>query len=486
MSFEQDKRSLYERRRNILYLMANYLSIVGLEQTRRTLLDETHLTEEFLVCDNIDLDTIYQEYCSYYQLKFGKQPHVVKKNELYALQAPLAQPQRKQSGYKKRQQPAMKPMPLTPCRPEPEAENEIKDLGSRIVVSQLSTSPHLATSNNCAEPVIKPEKPVENSHTIAVKEQNVKPFIRLHENFTSEWKDFADIVCRDLIKKDLHHRWNQVKGLDTAIKLLKESVITPLQYPQLFVGLAKPWRCVLLHGPPGTGKTLLAKTLCSETRDSITFFNVTSATLISKWRGESEKLIRVLYDVARFYAPSIIFIDEFDGLASRRDSVGEHEASKRFKNEFLTLVDGLDSGTDEERVFLLASTNMPWEIDPAFLRRFEKKILVDVPGADGRQAIINDLLPVTNRWDPEQLNELVGMSENFTGDEIRIACKEASMMLIRDKIRDGPGSLTPSVSSVTDVVKFSQLKAALGQIKPASHGSIQKHRDWNRKYGNHS
>lgn len=232
-----------------------------------------------------------------------------------------------------------------------------------------------------------------------------------------------------------------MKGLDLPIKLLKESVITPLQYPELFVGLTKPWRCILLHGPPGTGKTMLARTLCSETRDSITFFNATASTLISKWRGESEKLIRVLYDVARFYAPSIIFIDEFDGLASRRDSIGEHEASKRFKNEFLALIDGLDSGSDEERVFLLGSTNIPWDIDPAFLRRFEKKILIDVPDAEGRKAIMYGLLPFATDWDQERMDELVVLTENFTGDEIRIACKEASMMMIRDKIERNSGKL---------------------------------------------
>ncbi|XP_058824141.1 katanin p60 ATPase-containing subunit A-like 2 [Topomyia yanbarensis] len=484
MSFEQDKRSLYERRRNILYLMANYLSIMGLEQSRQTLIDETHLTDEFQVCDNIDLDTIYQEYCSYYQLKFGKQPHVVKKNETYTMQPPPAQPQRKPSGNRRRVQPTVKPLPMVPCRVEPEADREVRELGSKMTVSQLAI-PRLAQQNNIIEPTAKAVKPVENGHSSAVK-YNVRPLIRLHENYSSEWKDFADIVCRDLMKKDLHHRWSQVKGLDTAIKLLKESVVTPLQYPQLFVGLTRPWRCVLLHGPPGTGKTLLARTLCSETQESITFFNATSATLISKWRGESEKLIRVLYDVARFYAPSIIFIDEFDGLASRRDSAGEHEASKRFKNEFLTLVDGLDSGADDERVFLLASTNLPWEIDPAFLRRFEKKILVDVPCAEGRKAIINDLLPVSNEWNAEQLDELVEMTDNFTGDEIRIACKEASMMLIRNKIEDSAGSSPACSSADPDTVQFDQLKTALEQIKPASYDLIHKHREWNRKYGNHS
>ncbi|XP_065079528.1 katanin p60 ATPase-containing subunit A-like 2 [Ochlerotatus camptorhynchus] len=484
MSFEQDKRSLYERRRNILYLVSHYFSIMGLNQSRQALLDETHLTEEFEVCDNIDLDTIYQEYCSYYSLKFGKQPRIIKKNEAYSLQPPPALPQRKQSAYKKRVHPTVKPQPLSP-RGEPEPECEVKNLGNNLTVSQL-VNPNLAspskTKNNSGATAKLHENDTSNS---AVLVPNLRPFIRLHENFTSEWKELADAVCRDLIKKDLQQRWHQVKGLDLPIKLLKESVITPLQFPDLFVGLTKPWRCILLHGPPGTGKTMLARTLCSESLDSITFFNATASTLISKWRGESEKLIRVLYDVARFYAPSIIFIDEFDGLASRRDSIGEHEASKRFKNEFLALIDGLDSGSDEERVFLLGSTNIPWDIDPAFLRRFEKKILIDVPDGEGRKAIIHDLLPVATGWDQKQMGELVARTENFTGDEIRIACKEASMMMIRDRIEKNSGPNGKSCSKpFPEEVQHHQLLTALQQIQPASLPLIEKHRDWNRKYGN--
>lgn len=105
----------------------------------------------------------------------------------------------------------------------------------------------------------------------------------------------------------------------------------------------------------------MAKALCSEIHDgNFTFFNISASTLISKWRGESEKLMRVLFEVAKFHSPSIIFIDELDSLTSKRNS-REHEASKRLKNEFLSLLDGLESSDDERRkVFILGSTNMPW------------------------------------------------------------------------------------------------------------------------------
>lgn len=111
---------------------------------------------------------------------------------------------------------------------------------------------------------------------------------------------------------------------------------------------------------PGCGKTLLAKALCTETREIFTFFNISASTLISKWRGESEKLIRVLFELAKYHEPAIIFIDELDSLTSKRHAT-EHEASKRLKNEFLSLLDGLESD-ENGKVFVLGSTNLPWYV----------------------------------------------------------------------------------------------------------------------------
>lgn len=173
-------------------------------------------------------------------------------------------------------------------------------------------------------------------------------------------------------------------GLEEAKRLLKEAVVYPIKYPELFTGILSPWKGLLLFGPPGTGKTLLAKAVATECKT--TFFNISASSIVSKWRGDSEKLVRVniffnhfqndlrtqasatkkiffqvMFDLARYHAPSTIFLDELDALASKRDGgslSNEHEASRRLKTELLIQLDGLSQ--TEDQVFLLATSNLPW------------------------------------------------------------------------------------------------------------------------------
>lgn len=312
---------------------------IGLTKTSNALQQESDLSKEFQVCDNVDLDTMYMEFCSYYKLKFGKNPKVVKRVESN---------NGVESGTVSRKTSTKSSLLSTG-----EGENKAKGKRDVTPVRSLAESMTVSSIGNEASPKQK----VKDDKSIAVTLS--KPLLSCFEHFNSEWRDMAEIVCRDLIQKDYGYTWDSVRGADSAKGVLYEGVIVPLEYPELFSTNVKSWKSVLMHGPPGTGKTMLAKALCSEVKGKFAFFNVAASTVTSKWRGESEKLIRVLFDVAKLYAPSIIFIDEIDGLASQRDCNVDHEATKRFKNEFLTLIDGVAT-EDGAGVFLLANTNLPW------------------------------------------------------------------------------------------------------------------------------
>ena len=229
----------------------------------------------------------------------------------------------------------------------------------------------------------------EDQHIEEFFENRVlKPLPNYYHN--PELKELAASIQHEIINQNPDVRFSHIVGLGEAKRLLKEAVLMPMKYPHFFTGILEPWKGILLFGPPGTGKTMLAKAVATECRT--TFFNISASSIVSKWRGDSEKLIKVLFELARYHQPSTIFVDEIDSIMSARSGSGEHEASRRMKTELLIQLDGLIRSSSD-RVFLLAASNLPWELDMALLRRLEKRILVELPTTEARTQMIRSNIP---------------------------------------------------------------------------------------------
>lgn len=223
-----------------------------------------------------------------------------------------------------------------------------------------------------------------------------------------------------------------IGALDDIKESLQELVMLPLRRPDLFKGgLLKPCRGILLFGPPGTGKTMLAKAIANEAGAS--FINVSMSTITSKWFGEDEKNVRALFTLAAKVSPTIIFVDEVDSMLGQRTRVGEHEAMRKIKNEFMTHWDGLLTKSGE-RILVLAATNRPFDLDEAIIRRFERRVLVGLPSAENREKILKTLL-AKEKVEDLDFKELATMTEGYTGSDLKNLCVTAAYRPVRELIQ---------------------------------------------------
>ncbi|KAM4592236.1 spastin-like isoform 2-T2 [Odontesthes bonariensis] len=326
-----------------------------------------------------------------------------------------------------------------------------------------------------AEPKVTPRtgKPC-NGKSSAVKQ----PAKRDMKNFKNVDSKLATLILNEIVDRGAAVSFEDIAGQDLAKQALQEIVILPALRPELFTGLRAPARGLLLFGPPGNGKTMLAKAVAAES--NATFFNISAASLTSKWVGEGEKLVRALFAVARELQPSVIFIDEVDSLLCERRE-GEHDASRRLKTEFLIEFDGVNSGGDE-RVLVMGATNRPQELDEAVLRRFAKRVYVALPDEKSRFTLLNNLLGKHgNPLITNELSYLAKVTEGYSGSDLTSLAKDAALGPIRELGADQVRNM--SANEMRNIKK-KDFEDSLKRIKPTvSSTTLNMYTKWNKDFG---
>ncbi|KAG2563969.1 uncharacterized protein LOC120645198 isoform X2 [Panicum virgatum] len=257
----------------------------------------------------------------------------------------------------------------------------------------------------------------------------------------SSKKSLKDVVTENEFEKrlladvippnDIGVTFDDIGALENVKDTLKELVMLPLQRPELFCKgqLTKPCKGILLFGPPGTGKTMLAKAVATEA--GANFINISMSSITSKWFGEGEKFVKAVFSLASKIAPSVIFIDEVDSMLGRRENPGEHEAMRKMKNEFMVNWDGLRT-KDKERVLVLGATNRPFDLDEAVIRRFPRRLMVNLPDASNREKILKVILAKEELGPDVDLDSLADMTDGYSGSDLKNLCVTAAHYPIRE------------------------------------------------------
>lgn len=434
---EAEEKRREEKRRKCLVLIQGFLRENNLFPVLKALEAMEPILSTLKLCDNVDLCKVIEEFESYHDLRFDRKPKIYTR-----IENPIILKAQSKKKIKERERAAINTYNLA---------KSLKPLGED-------------------ELIIKALEPSEQGSI-----QRELPPLCEFPKCTPEWLEMAQIIAKEIVQKSFQICWDDVIGHASTKDLLQEALIYPSKFPKLFsTPLLEPCRGMLLHGPPGTGKTMIAKAVAAECE--CTFFNVSSALIISKWRGESEKMLKVLFEMAQFYSPSIIYFDEVDALASRRGH--DHESSRRLKSELLVHLDGIMSSP--RNIFFLAATNLPWDLDESLLRRLDKKMLIDLPNNNEREEMLRKFLPHQIIEKPRLETDLnyVPLAlhmEGYSGSDIWAVCKETARQAVRCLF-------TNDQDIVLAKIKNEQVMEAISKVKSTVTDS-KKYQFWQFKHG---
>ncbi|KAJ9188424.1 hypothetical protein P3X46_003783 [Hevea brasiliensis] len=383
-------------------------------------------------------------------------------------------------------------------------QEKVKSYRQKISKWQGQVSDRLQTLNRRAAGTFSNKNTITHAHSAAVSStsSNFKqdlsqksprstgnsPIIRNQTDKAASSKPILDsgssydaklveMINSAIVDRSPSVKWDDVAGLEKAKQSLMEMVILPTKRRDLFTGIRRPARGLLLFGPPGNGKTMLAKAVASESQ--ATFFNVSASSLTSKWVGEAEKLVRTLFMVAISRQPSVIFMDEIDSIMSTR-LANENDASRRLKSEFLIQFDGVTSNTND-LVIVIGATNKPQELDDAVLRRLVKRIYVPLPDKNVRRLLLKHKLKGQAFSLPDgDLERLVRETEGYSGSDLQALCEEAAMMPIREL---GSNILTVKANQVRRL-NYEDFQKAMTVIRPSlSKSKWEELERWNEEFG---
>ena len=544
-------REAATRHHALIVLITQYLQEAGYTRAVTALCEESRISrDEWSVADNVDLTTILDRFIKEFTAtNNAKPPKLVRaaassaaaSTNGSAVTSPSATPPTtsKHANSRRRSTNSLPPI-QTVASPQPSLPtliptavprqyhsaftHAIEQTNTKRDSSEVLADLHIAGVGSLSA---SKASDFADHNDVKVNESDPPPSLLLGPppSIGGVHSDMIDSIMRDLVIDSPNTSFDSIVGHDMAKAALMESVVYPMKYPALFSSLTDLWSGVLLYGPSGTGKTLLARAVATECR--IPFFHISAASIISKFLGESERLVKVLFQVARHYAPAVIFIDECESLLSQRNGSGggtnngggdehqHHDGLKRVKTELLVQLDGLVN-SENKRVFLLCASNLPWDIDHAFLRRIDRRILVDLPDVNARKIIMKRLLQQQSSSLPSAPSPSITVSPSlnyeaaaaattgYSGSDLKALTKEIRMSAIRRIIRKlDQMSLTntkttigsrhgvvmdsDASSMIQETLTDADVTNAIDKIKSTHNTSlIQRYRSWTKEHGTSS